>query len=535
MRHTKAAVVVALVTLLGFIDNSVGQEASTVDAETEPAMAACSDESCAISHAQSLLRAERYEEAISCLTEYLPTFPESGPIQTLLGVAYFESGQPLWAVDSLARRLQQDVSDCEARSWLAWVFFQDSALPETQELLQSDDCVDGGPMAARFFALRSLLATSQLESELAETELENARGQDSAFDSDRDAIQTLSWLLFPNRLQELTWRIVAGGGYATNALMGSPTDPEHEQLDVESGLIQTDGWIQYVPDFGALFRPLVEAQLKVLRYVATDAEDFSFFSVSGGVGFYMDWGLPRVRFGYRPEWLLLAGGDQFSEGPIWFYSAHRGEIEAEITPWLMSFVGGGLRDFREMGRTRYELDGGLGGQSLLVDNLVFLWALAGRGYWAQTPAYDLWGATAVANLRYAFPHGWSVRGGVTLALDRYPDSAGHFADQAREEEFIRAGVLARSAPFLDSLRFELSYDYSDRASTVPDYAFSDHRIILRLNWSGVMDLGLPSTASDPPLADIDWGLQSGDEGPGERIQDLLRQDEQVNQSCGCIE
>ena len=493
----------------------------------------CTDEACAIESALSLLAESKYEDAIAYLDAALADYTESGALQVLLGVAYLEAEYPLWAIDTLTRRLEQDDTDCEARVWLAWAYIQLAVPGETVTLLAEGDCVDNTPAGTRALMIRALAAMSVGEEDAAREDLARARDSELAFSEDRGSMSTLTHLIVPETLDHLMWRLTTSIGYATNALMGSPSDPAMAEVEPESVLFQADAWVRVIPEISSLIRPLLEFQVKVLRFLATDAEEQSYLNISGGVGFYLDWGLPRFLVAYRPEFLQIAGGDGFEDGPVWYISAHRGEVEAELTNWLLAFAGVGLRDFREMGRTRTEVDGGVGGQAPIVGRLALLWAAMARKHWAQDEAYNLAGLSVMTNLQYPLPKGWLVRAGFAFGVDWYPDSAGFFADEDRRDLFMRPSALILS-PAIAGLRAGLSYEYSDRDSTAEKYSFSDHRVMLQLRWSGTADFGLPGTAEESPFYELDWGLDEGSE-TGDRIQDLLRQDDSLRQSCGCSE
>ena len=504
-----------------------------LNAQAQEVTPNCADEACVVAHGRFLLETEQYENAIAFLNASVEAFPESGSAQVLLGIAHLEAGYPLWAVDTLTRRLDQDRADCEARIWLAWAYIRLAVPAEALGLLSETDCVDDGPTGTRVAMIRALAAMSVGEEIIAREHLSRARQRELAYLGDRRSLRDLTRLILPERLQHLSWRLTTAFGYATNALMGSPSDPALAGVEPESMLFQGDALIRVIPELTAIFRPLVEFQVKVLRFLAEDAKEQSYLQISGRAGFYLDWGLPRFLVTYRPEFLQIAGGDGFEDGPVWYVSAHRGEIEAEITSWLLAFAGGGHRDFRELGRTRAEADGGLGGQVSLIERLALLWAAMGRKHWARDDSYDLVGASLIANLQYPLTHGWLVRGGFAFGVDWYPESEGFFADEARRDLFIRPSALILS-PAFHGVRAGLSYEYSDRDSTAPKYGFSDHRISFQLRWFGATDFGLPSRAQEDPYYELDWGLDDGS-GTSDRIQDLLRQDDQLRQSCGCVE
>jgi tetratricopeptide (TPR) repeat protein len=527
---------------------AAAQEAPAGDAAPE-----CADEACFAGEGAALLEAGRFEDAVGLLEAAAEALPESGAIQVLLGVAYLRAGRQLWAIDAFARRLEQDPADCEARAWLAWTWLGQAALDEARALLDEGDCAAApGPGGTRVLMLRILAEHYAGETEAARAVLGRIRARDEAYAADREALAGLVRTVVPDRFEDLSWRLDVGGGYATNALLGSPVDPEGAGVDADSGLLTVDAWLRFAPDLGFWLRPTVELQPRMqyffgpggLEPPGDEVESQSFFTLSGRAGAYIDWGVPRLLLAWRPEYLLLRGGNEgFDyEAPVWYAAAHRGEIEFEITSWLLMFAGAGHRTFWELGRNRVEFDGGFGGRVALIDGLALLWSASGRGYWAASDAYDLGGGSIVLNLQYRLPGGWSTRAGLTLAGDWYPVSAGFYGPeeepyaQSRRDRFLKAGGAVWSPAVVWGLRFGATYDYSVRDSTIPEYGFSDHRVLFKVSWAASADvLGLPSVSPDAPVADIDWGLGEGAGAMDERIQDLLRQEEQVYRSCGCAE
>jgi hypothetical protein len=521
------------------ISRAADQESVEMDVpaagDAAAAPAACADEACVLHEARALLDGDRPEQAARWLDEQLERFPDSGPIQILLGVAQLRSAQPLWAVDTFSRRLEQAPDDCEARTWLAWAWLGFAAVDEALAVVQEGDCATRDPWAARVSLLRAFAAQSAGDDETARRELEAARRTDSAFAADIEALAGFRRQTIPDRLDELAWRIDFGAGYTSNALLGSPTDPSRTAANTASPVVLTDIWLRLAPDFGFWLKPVVELTPKVLFFPFESVREQSYLDLSGRIGAYLDWDIPRILLAYKPSYLLLFDDP---DGPLWYYSAHRFEVEAEIFPYLMAFAGAGQRTFDEMGRNRVELDGGFGGNLPFVGRLGILWTLSGRGSWAQDPAYTQGGITGSFNLQYRWVEGLSSRIGITLAGDWYPDSAGAEAfgspTAARTDFFLRAGYSLWS-PALWGFRLGLSYDYSRRDSTVNTFSFEDHRVLFKITWAGAADLIAPSASDDTPVADFDWGMGQGESALVERVQDLLRQEEQVYRSCGCAE
>jgi hypothetical protein len=515
--------------------------ASAVRAEEPPCAAAdapseCTDEPCAVAAARAMLDEGRAADAAAWLSPKVDALPESGPLQVLLGAAQLESGQPLWAVDTFSRRLEQAPDDCEARAWLAWSWLQLAAVGEVEAVLDGGDCADRDPWAARFALLRAYAARSADDDAQARRELETARRRDEALPGDIEALEGFFRDVAPDRLEELAWRIDLAGGYTTNALLGAPTDPTQAGIETGSPIALTDVWMRLSPDFGFWIKPTFELMPKFQIFPFEAVREQSFVDLSGRIGLYLDWDVPRIMLAYRPTWLLLFGKP--GESTSWYYSAHRGEVEAELTPYLMAFAGAGRRDFEELGRTRTELDGGLGGSVAILADLFILWTVTGRGLWARDPAYNVGGATGSFNLQYRWLHGFSTRVGVTVAGDWYPDSAGSptfgsVADE-RADLYVRTGCQLWT-PSLWGFRLGLSYDYSYKNSTVDAYDFEDHRVLLKLTWAGSAPLIGPSASGVPATADLDWGVGGGEGALLDRVQDLLRQEEQVFRSCGCAE
>jgi hypothetical protein len=89
---------------------------------------------------------------------------------------------------------------------------------------------------------------------------------------------------------------------------------------------------------------------------------------------------------------------------------------------------------------------------------------------------------------------------------------------------------------LKGVRFGISYDFSDRFSSAPDYAFLDHRVMAKISLYYGLDF-LGARKSDEEHIPLDYGLEVGASGEMEGIQDLLRTDETMRggPGCGCVE
>jgi hypothetical protein len=254
--------------------------------------------------------------------------------------------------------------------------------------------------------------------------------------------------------------------------------------------------------------------------------------LGGRPGVLLGRGQRRALLAYRYESLLLAGDDRYQSGPLWFYDAHRGELEIEFSG-LTVFGGIGKRSFRQIGRSRLEADGGMGGAFKVGSRLRLLGALSGRFYDAKNDAYDLRGASLLIAADFRLPRHWTTRVGFLASEDLYPHSTGYFSPDKRHERLLKMSASAFSPPLRDHLKLGLTYEFSTRESTAQPYAYTDHRLLAKLIWTFTADPWLPAAVSPSDHVALDYGLNSGEQT--ERVQDLLRQDEAVQRSSSCRE
>jgi hypothetical protein len=471
-------------------------------------------------------------ERISSLKEQLANDPESEGLTLALVNAYLEDGNTLWALRTALSYPGEE--SCEMMSWIAWLHFRQGALDEAREALFTGSCWETPPHTARRELLLALIE-QQAENETgARAHLKAAHGEKHAFAEDREAIARLV-SRDPGFLPPLSGRLELGLGFTSNALAGSPTDSAATKTDNESPMGQTSTWLRFVAPMGRWVRPAVEVDARAHGFTTESGRDLSYGLFGVRPGLFVGW-LPSALLAYRYEGLLLAGGDLYDSGPLWFYDAHRFELEAQLLTSLTVFGGAGRRNFREIGRSRAEVDGGVGGSFELGSRTRIMGALTGRWHGADKAPYDLRGASVLLNAEVRLPASWSTRAGIVAGLDAYHRSAGYF--DAASPELTRRDVLLKlsagvSSPSLaQGLKVGLFYEFSHRDSTIQIYEYVDHRVLAKLQWSFSFDPWLPSAVAAPDHIPIDYGL--GSTALEERIQDLLRQDEAAQRSSSCV-
>lgn len=495
-----------------------------------PCPPGCPTVDCALVTARCLLEGGRAEEARDRLKALVATDPGHLEARLLLSQAYGALGNQVWARRVLSEAVAAFPTSCVARSFLIWLHLKHAELDPAEALLAEAGCPGDAWMRGRWALLEASLARLRGQNERARSALARAEDQRDLLDEDRGLYDDLKARLHPEAVAPLRLRIELGGGYTTNGLMSAPTDLAASGGDTGSPVLLYDAQLRFEPPWEVLrLRPVLELALRGTYLVDEAVTEVSFtsFSLKSGLA------LGQLRALYGGQLLLLEGGDLYQpDGPRWFYETHRGELEWEPLAWLTLFVGAGRSIFREVARTRAEVDGGaafsvpLGPTRLLLG--VFL-----RGHVAQSRAYDLFGGMALASL--SVPLG-PLHGKVRLveSVDLYPRSAGYFTDENRTDLLTRVAAELWS-PAWRGLRGGVSYEFSTRFSTASTYEYTDHRALARVSFSLELHPFAPGRAAPPPgHVTLPYGVETGQGLEEERIQDLLRQEDAARRGSSCV-
>jgi hypothetical protein len=410
-------------------------------------------------------------------------------------------------------------------------------LEEAREALSTANCGRGTVAYTRKALLLSMLERNAGAEKPAKQRLEEALQARALFAEDSALVERLTATLDPGYQAPFTAKTELSAGWSSNSRAGSPTDIFTRKQDASSPLGQAIIWSRFLAPTGRATRPSVEVEAHALGYSAIAGRDLSYLLLDGRPGVFLGGAAPNGLIAYRYESLLLAGGDRYDRGPVWFYEAHRGEIEFNVLSSLTFFGGAGRRLFRETGRSRTEFDGGLGGSVKLGNVWRLLGALTARLHDADKAPYDLAGGTLLFSTEAHLPAHWSARIGALGSLDSYPRSAGYFDPTAsktdRRDVLIKLSASGFSPPLTTGLRAGVTYEYSERFSTTAPYGYRDHRVLIKLLGTFSFDPWLPTTISPADHVAINYGFESTD--VEERVQDLLRRDESVQRSSSCVE
>ena len=486
--------------------------------------------------ARALVARGQGAQAIPLLKAEIERDPASESLRLLLARAYLDDSNDFWALRTVAAAAELHPENCNLSLWLAWIQIRQGALEQARTLLDGA-CSHWQPEQARRALLSAMLAQQAGSQAEAQARLDEARGADLVYPEDRAAISQLQDKLELGYLPPVSGRLDLSLGWAANARAGSPADLATAGKGTSSPVGQTAVWLRFVMPGRFWARPALEAETRALGYSAAPGRDFSYLMLGGRPGVLLGRGNRRVLLAYHYESLLLAGGDPYQKGHFWFYDSHRGELEVEVFSGLTVFGGVGQRNFREIGRSRLEADGGIGGAFELGARLRVLGALSGRYYDAKNDAYDLSGASLLISADVRLPRHWSMRAGFLGSYDLYPHSAGYFDPAVRttnrQDLLVKLSASAFLPPLRDQLKLGFTYEFSSRESTVHLYPYTDHRLLAKLIWTFTADPWLPAAVSPSDHVALDYGLHNRE--LTERVQDLLRQDEAVQRSSSCRE
>lgn len=487
----------------------------------------------AAARARALLSAGKPDQAIPLLKPAIERSPQDKPLRLLLAQAYLDDGNDFWAVRTLNAAAEVFPNDCNITLWKAWIQIRQGEQDTARELLATS-CA--GPNQVRRALLSAMLDQQAGDLPAAQTNLDRTASERLAYPEDRAAISRLRSTIDPGFVPPLSGRLDLATGFASNALAGSPVDPRTRER-AGSPVLAASAFVRVVSPRRSWVRPAMDLEARGLGFSDEVGRDLSYLTLDARPALILGLAGTRATLAYRYQALLLAGGDRYGKGPLWFFDAHRGEWELEFLRAFTFFGGAGWRTFRAQPRTRFEIDGGVGTGFPIGAHLHLVAALAGRYHDARDDAWSLYGASLLASVEARLPRRWSLRAGILASADRFPHSAGYFDDSApttnRSDRLLKLSASGFIPPVLEGVKLGVTYEFSTRDSTAAAYSYDDHRILAKVIWSFTADPWLPRAETPAGHVPLDYGLGSAE--AHERVQDLLRQDESAQRSSSCRE
>lgn len=490
-----------------------------------------------LERAGQLLQTGHFTQSKDALRQHRACFREDPGFALMLSRSYEGIGNMAWSMKVLADFAAQAKESCDVKARLSWLLLKRADYRGALALLDDPDCQTGPEQLVRHHLLRA--EAMRLAGRVDEAR-EQARKAESPARMNaedlalRSHVQSLLW---PLRSAPLELRGQLDTGWSSNPLLGSPLDPQSSGGDYASWRSGADvrGSVAG-PNWGGA-RLVLEADFRSRLLHQEEARELSYAGWGLLPGFELTWPgvTATVNYHYDGLW-LMAPGEYDERGG--YYEGHRGEVMLQTGLGLYALAGGGHRTFRTMGRTRWETDAGLGWAKQLGAAWSLLAGFSGRRHQATNGAYDLWGTTGLLGLRWRFWRNWSVRVNGVVALDYYPDSAGSEAFHSPEtrRDFLTKGRIGIWSPtMLRGIRFGLQYEPSRRSSTADLFSFSDHTVLLIANFGFSHDPWHPQTTNRPSFSRIGYGLDAKDDTLNDRLQDLLRADEDSQRGSSCLE
>ncbi len=530
-----AVAVVALATIAG-----------ARAAEPDPgAVEACGgpcgeDPTCALQAGRCLLDAGAYRPALELLKPAAEAHPEDGRLVRTLALAYLGLGNVPWALKRLLAHLERVPGDAETRAWTAWLMLGEGDLERAQALLDAGPAASGAD-AARLALIAAAAADLRGDRDAADDALRGVlQGQAALYPEDDALLRHLRQRVRGDDGRPLSVRAHLTAGYTSNAVQSAPTDPgagAAGDAGTGSPLLGADVVVRLEPWASRWVRPLGELRVKGTLPFAPATLDFSYLDLGGRAGVEIGADGPRLRVAYAAELMAVHGGDVYRDpGPRWFSEAHRAELEFAPVPAVQLFGGVGRRVYRELPRTRTEVDGGAALVVALPHGFHLTGIATGRYQHARHEAYEDAGATGLVRFVVPLPRGAMIKLKGMVVWDHYPRSAAYYGtDEARNDLLgkLQAGPWL---PPLGPLRVGVSYTFSGRHSTVERYAYLDHRVLLEVRLDVAGDPAAPRHA-DPGAGHLPlpYGLDEGRGDGLDRVQDLLRQEDSARRGSSCVD
>ena len=487
---------------------------------------------CAITRADDHRLMGEPKQALAALKAARKIWPDDARLPLLLARAYQDTGNRVWARRTLARAAAAAPHDCQRRAWLAWQLTADADLDGARRLLHEPGCPRSAAEGARWQLLTAFVARAEGDPEAARHGVLAARDEPEIFTEDGALSRHLVAGLWPFSQAPASLKADLKLGWSQNPRIDSPD----EQSSVGDPSSMGELWLR--ARLGApshrLIRPRLEVDARARGLSSDEARENSY--VSGGVKPSLAWSNTHllVALGYRFEAVLMAKGDRYDAGPLWFYQGHRGELELLVGQAVSVFAGGGRREFRELGRTRWEGDLSVGGGVPLGRRFFLLGAVAGRLHHAENPAFHRWGLTGLASLKARLFRDASLQTVLSARHDDYFDSRGRWIADDTRRDWVLKGRVEAWLPRILATQLGLSYEASRRITSVDAFEAGDHRVLLMFRWSFKGDPWAPRSIQPAGHVPLPHGMSGGGGSMSDQLRELLKQDEEAQRASSCL-
>jgi hypothetical protein len=487
-----------------------------------------------IEQARKLRRTGHGQTAIELIKRARRQAPDDERLAVFLAWTYWEQGNRLWALRTAAEFSNEHSQACSARATAVWAHLQLANLVQADELLSEPGCDQLPQDKARVALLRAMLAELRHDKRLAARYSDEAQAS-RLYVEDAPLLDPLLDKYQPGRMPLFASRLDIAAGWTSNGLAGSPVDLTNPVGDKGSSVLAIDGRVRAVlPAFPSV-RPVITAQLKLFELFGAAARDLSFEQPTFRAGLLLGRSPPTVLISYALDAVRLHAGDRYDEGPVWFSEAHRLEWESEVSKDFMAFGGLGYRWFRDMARTRFEVEQGFASSWSVHPKLRLLGAMSARWQQAHSEVYDLIGGTSITELDWTLGSRVDLRWTLAASFDYYPRSLGFFPGSVSpRRDLLERSSLGLWYTIFQNWQVVPTYEFASRTSTSEPYSYVDHRFLGRVVWN--FDTGQHSVVGREGRAPMEWSRKEGKRKVRDdsRIQELLRQDDAVRRGSSCL-
>jgi hypothetical protein len=491
----------------------------------------------ALTDAARLQQSGANESAIELLKRARRIHPDEELLVLALARAYVADKNDFWALNVLSEAIGRRPPACQARAFAAWVELRQANLDQALEMLDAPACLAVPALHTRFLLIRAMVADQRGQPRRVVSLLDRARALRTIYAEDQALLTNLAARYQRGRLPLVAGDIAIGIGFATNGLADSPVDLETPRQSMASPVGSVDARARAVIPASDRIRPVLEAGAAA-EQLADAASEFSYRQLFVRAGALFGYERPRLLTSYVADAVATRAGTADEAGTLWYARGHRAEYELEVSERWVAFGALGYRSLREPGRSRFEVEQGLGLSAPLTPTVRIGAGVSARGYEAKTEAYDQLGAALLVRLEIALPRPLTLREALAVSGDVFPRSEGFFAS-ARGGE--RRDLLVRATAGLwaslgHSLESGLEYAYANRDSSAGDYGFSDHRILLRWAVTFDSDRLFTESISSEGRVPLETGSQEMErlQGAEPSVRELVRQNEAAQRGSSCM-
>lgn len=489
-----------------------------------------------LSKAKALQDQGKLDESLQLLKRAQAASPTSEQLVLALAGAYTKKQNHSWALRALSRYLEETEQSCPVRFALAWLHLQQARKDQARQLLDQSGCTSPPEIVARRKIYTAYLEMLDERRARANELIDEARSSPALFEEDQALLEHVANTTQPGRVAWATGLVDFSNGWTSHGLAGSPVD-QVARKSSGTAISVLDARLRVMALNTGKIRPLVEGQFRAQQLWSNETSDLSFRTGTARAGLLLGSEAPRLVAAVAFDGTQTQGGDRYSDGPLWFSEARRAEVELELPGAVFIVSGVGQRSFREIGRTRDEVDGTIGWAAQRPDRLRFLGGLSARYHNARNAAFDLAGFTAVSQVRVTLPRDFEAGTTLSVSLDNYYRSEGYFVTDAlstRRDAQWRAIAALYTPPLIGLLRLAARYELSIRRSSATAYEYTDHRVLAALEWRIDSDQLGRNLIAPHGRTSADYGNLGGAAGAtSTQLRDLMRQEENQRRNSTC--